>query len=368
MRRSDRLPALAVLALLVVVLAAGGCSVRLDKLPAASSSTDGGAPTVEGCRLFHPRSAATPGVTGRVSSVAMPDGRTLWIVGSLHTASGNVTSAGAWVATTAQVDTCLSGAGWVGGAPRSVLAPSPLGADMTLAALAPVRAGSDAYLYYALSRPAPGEPFGTHLMGYGIARWDAASERFVPTSTLLWTGDRPDYGSAVVVDGATAYVYGCKNSGFLRDDCYVARAPVNRLDDSRAYEYSTSGGNWSAQPDDAWPVVTGVGDPVSVMRDAARHHYVMVYVPPLGDTLAVRSGLGPDGPWSAPFDVARCALPDKDAFCGSLALHPELAARIPPGSVAASYAISTFTPGAADAAPEAYWSRLVTLPLPRELP
>lgn len=361
MRRSD-------LALLAA-LALAGCSIRLDHLPAPGSSPDAGAPVVRGCRLFHPANGSTPAVSGRVSSIVMPGGRSLWIAGTLRVGGKDVNAAGAWVDASAPVAGCFAGSAWIGGGkPRSLLAPSPLGAAMMLEALAPVRAGSDAYLYYALSRPAPGEPFGVHLMGYGIARWDAASQSFVPTSTLLWTGDRPDYGAGVVVDGTTAYVYGCESGGFLRDDCYVARAPIDRLEDASAYEYSTGGGQWSAQPDDAWPVVVNAGDPVGVLHDAARHRYLMAYVTPLGDTLTVRSGLGPDGPWSAPFELARSALPDKDAFSGSVALHPELAGRIPPGSIAASYGFSTFTPGAAEANPEGYWSRLAVLPLPRELP
>lgn len=356
----------------IVLLAAlaAGCSVRLDHLPASTSSpTDGGAPTVDGCHLFHSGSGSKPALAGRVTSVAMPDGRALWIASTLRVDGHDVHAAGAWVAPETPVAGCFAGTAWIGGAkPRSLLAQSPLGADMTTDALAPVRAGNDVFLYYALSRPAPDEPFGTHLMGYGVARWDGASESFVSDKSLLWTGDRPDYGVAVAVDGATAYVYGCQSGGFLRDDCFVARAPVDRLDDASAYEYSTGGGHWSAQADDAWPVVTDAGDPVAVMHDAARHRYLMAYVTPLGDTLTVRSGLGADGPWSGPFDVARCTLPDKDAFCGGVALHPELAGRIPSGSVAVSYAFSTFTAGAAEAAPEAYWSRLSVLALPRELP
>jgi hypothetical protein len=364
MRRFDRVA-------FVVVALLSGCSVRLDHLPSKSSNAaDAGVPAVDGCRLFHPAHGSTPSVSGRASSVVMPDGRALWIVDTLDGASGSVSAAGTWVAAGASVADCFAGATWIGGAtPASLIAPSPLGADLMTSALAAVRANGSAYLYYALNRPAPGEPFGTHLMGYGVARWDTTSERFVPTSDLLWTGDRPDYGAAIVVDGATAYAYGCKSSGFLADDCFVARAPAAELNDAGAYEYSTGGGHWSSDPDDAWPVISNAGDPIGILHDAATHRYVAAYVTPLGDTLTVRSGLGPDGPWSGPFDLARCTLPrDQQAFCGGVALHPELANRIVPGSIALSYAISTFTPGAADAAPEAYWSRLAVLKLPDALP
>jgi predicted amidohydrolase YtcJ len=39
----------------------------------------------------------------------------------------------------------------------------------------------------------------------------------------------------------------------------------------------------------------------------------------LGDTLFLRTGLGPTGPWSAAHAITRCALP-AEAFCGALAL------------------------------------------------
>ena len=93
--------------------------------------------------------------------------------------------------------------------------------------------------------------------------------------------------------------------------------------------------------------------------------WLLAYTTPLGSTLTVRSGLTPEGPWSAPVTIATCALADPDMFCGGVHLHPAIAA--PAGEVVLSYAPETLSSDAAArrlADPDKWWPRFVALTLP----
>ncbi|HEY3352641.1 MAG TPA: DUF4185 domain-containing protein [Polyangia bacterium] len=358
---------------LLLALCAGGCAISLDGDAAPAPDAGGPAPRLTGCRLFAD-SGAVLAVSGAARSLDDGAGGALWIVdavtvrgadGSERTVSG----AGVTVAAEAPLAACLAGGAWLGGPddPQPLLDPALLGAGESAAPLAPVRTAAGARLYYALSRAAPDQPFGTQLVGYGVAARDDATGRFVP-GALLFAGDRPAFGVAALAGADAVYVYGCQDDGFLAASCAVARAPADRLADESAYEFYQGGGQWIARVEDAWPIVAA-GTTVSVAYDATRARYLMAYVTPLGRTLILRSGLGPTGPWSRPYEVAACELPARDpgAFCGNAALHPDLAARVPAGSVALTYAIATFARPAGTTA-EDYWTRLVVVPLPPELP
>ncbi len=325
-------------------LLACSCAVRLDEPSVKAKKPMNPVPVASACRPFD--SSATLRVSGRVSSVSLEDKRRLFIVGSVRGATGDVENAG-FVAE--------SGA-------------SPCSPDMALLdhpvlesgkkALAPVLLAGVPWLFFASYEPAPEEPFGVKHAGNGVARWDASAERFVPTA-LLWTADCPSYGSGAIADAGLVYVYGCQEGGFLSSDCFVARAPEDGVSDESAYEYYSGGGNFATSADDAWRIVTG-GDPPSVAKVGDR--WILAYVPPLGTALAVRSGLSPFGPWSKAVDAFGCELGADDSFCADAVLHAL------PSGLWASYAIGSFTPGAADGHPEAFWTRFVPLALPSTLP
>src|SRR5690606_14956340 len=164
---------------------------------------------------------------------------------------------------------------------------------------------------------------------------------------------RPTYGDAALVAGDDIYAYGCATSGFLAEDCFVARAPVARAADPTAWRYWRDGDDFGADPDDAWPIFSG-GSGLAVTTAGPR--VVVAHGTPLGDTVFLRTGLGPTGPWSPPAPVTRCALP-AGAFCGALAFAEPLAVA---GELALTYAIASFDP----LAPDARRTRLVRLPAP----
>jgi hypothetical protein len=160
------------------------------------------------------------------------------------------------------------------------------------------------------------------------------------------------------------YAVGCKPARFLDADCFVARATTTSPGDESAYSYYTGGGRWSPRADDAWPMTSGAGSLDIAWLDA-RSRWLMAYVPPLGNTITLRSGLSPQGPWSAPVPVATCALADPDTFCAGMHLHPGIG--VPPGTIALSYAAATLSPDVASrraSEPDAWWPQLVAVALP----
>jgi Domain of unknown function (DUF4185) len=341
------------MALLLAALALVGCGVRLDE-PDAASSGAGAPPLAPACRLFEQGDIVR--VAGPVRSLGLGDKSTLFVTGSVELTSGTVNNAGLIAAPGADAADCFAGAELLD---HELLDPAALGPGQSYAARAPVAAGGKRYLYYDLYVPAPGEPFGVKRGGTGVAEWDDAARRFVPSSSLLFTGDRASYGGAALAEGDYVYVYGC-TGGFPEAECSVARVPTDRVTDESAYEFYTGGGHFSADVDEAWAMV-GAGDPLAVRYDEARARWLMVYAAPLGSTITMRSGLSPFGPWSQPIEAASCELPGGDAFCGSATI-------LTGAPFAIGYSVDTFSAGAADANPHGYWSRMAMVAFPLGLP
>jgi hypothetical protein len=325
----------------VVVLGAalGACAVPLhDDGGGGGAASDGAAPlpVAGGCRPFRGLASS---VSGAVHSTPTATGL-LFVVDDATVAGADVPALALEAPAGASLDDCLGAAALAGGTPSSALPAS-------LAPQAMLTVNGATSLFYA-------EAGG----GYGVTALGATA------GTPLWTSDRPAYGTAAVVSGDDAYVMGCVGARFLDGDCFVARVPAGSLGDPSAYAYSVGGGRWTARVGDAFPVTSG-GTDVDVAWLPDQRRWLLAYVPPLGTTITVRSGLSPAGPWSAPIDVATCDLADPDMFCAGLRLHPAVAA--PPGTIALSYAPATFSAdaGARRAGnPDAWWPRIVALPLP----
>lgn len=280
-------------------------------------------------------------------SLLRADGAALVVVDDAVVDGADVPSLAIAVPPQATLDDCLASASFSGGAPASAVDPPDL------APLSGFVAGGVASLYYV-------DPtYGS----VGLATQDPSDGVFRPGPALLWTADRPTYGTAAVTTGGDVYVLACAAARFLDADCFVARAPTASADDESAYAYYVGGGRWSPRVDDAWPMTTG-GESLDV-APLPSGTWLMAYAPPLGSTILLRSGLSPEGPWSSPLPVATCDLADPDMFCGSVHLHPALAA--PAGTFVLSYAAASLSSDVASrkaAEPTKWWPRLVALPLP----
>ncbi len=337
-------------ACLVVLGAVPGCAVNLDPDPPRAGVPDD-APTLDGCL---PLTDRVESLAGRLELMQLVDGSPLAIAASARFDGKDVTS-GFTLGDSGAGD-CLTGLTPLPA--RPLLDISSLGKSLVARPLGGVTTDA-AYLYFAAENG-----LDLQTLGYGVARFEPDEQRFVGVR-LLWTSDRPSYGSAAVVDGDFVYVFGGLAARFLAADAYVARAPLAGLTEPAAYEYWSGGGAFSPNADEAMPLVEAGTSP-SVAYDVEHARWLMAYATPLGTELTVRSGLGVTGPWSLPVTLGGCDLPSVDdgAFCGDLTLVPLLAAR---GEIALTQAVGSFgRPEGATASD--YWTRLVKAAWPAGLP
>ena len=342
--------------LVLFALVSLGCSVRLDELPEARPAKN--APLAAGCPLLAADGSALDGVWGRARRTRIA-GAPAWVVDSTSSFTGATLIRG-----TSDDDPCraqgsvtLSSA-WLAGTDAAHVA--------VLDVVNPAGAPSSAdRLYYRRDEPDPTAPFGIKTAGFGIASFDDAAGGFMPSSGLLWSGDRPSFGVAAIEQGGTTWAFGCRDARFLDADCWLASAPTADAEEPSAYRYARGGGNSAALLDDAFPLLSA-STSISVAFLPDRQRFLMAYVPPLGDSILLRTGLDIDGPWSAPVEAARCALPAGDAYCGDVTLHADLPRAL--NEVQLSYAIATFDGAARLAHPERYRTRLAKIGIPSQLP
>jgi Domain of unknown function (DUF4185) len=368
MRRSSHalagiaaLPVIAALpAASVMVFAIGlaGCSIALDHEfddSGEPSAPDATVQTVAGCSPF----PAGSGVSGGARSLPLPEGGSLWVVDQATAPDGGTVLSAQFVVAPRAAADCDS---WSASLVGPAFAPSPLVSAGLLAAMDLVQTDDAPALYYEAFAADASAPLGLRSLGVGLAPRDPGTGLFTPTAELLWSPDRPSYGASALRLGEVVYVYGCASSGYLSDDCYVARAAASSLASSAAYTYWT-GDAWSSNPDDAAPIAEAGGG-VSVRPDpTGAPQFVMTYVPPLGNTLVARTAIAPEGPWSAPTTLGTCALDGAGpgAFCGGGQQHPELA-RDPAAPLALTYEAQTFAADAGSGA--AFLPQLVAFPVP----
>ena len=325
-----------------------GCAVNLDPdtplLPRVRASNQ-----LTGCM---PAAEHVEKLEGRLGELTLADGREL-LVASAASVDGLTMTTGLVLGND---ETCLADAEPL--PTRPLLDTSTLHTSAVGRPLAGLTTDTS-YLFFAADRPD-----GFTNDGFGIARWDADAGRFVAV-TLLWTADRPSYGSAAVVDGDYVYVFGGLAARFLAADAYLARAPLARITEPAAYEYWAGGGAYSPNADDAAPLVEAGTSP-SVAWNAEHGRFILAYSSPLATDVTVRSGLGVSGPWSLPVTLGRCELPaiDADAFCGDVTLLPLLAQG---GGITLAQSVGSFA-RAPGATPADYSTKLIRAAWPSALP
>ncbi len=310
---------------------------------AASADASAPLPIAKGCLPLHDV-ARVQAVGGSIHTVSSR-GSVLVIADDATVDGNDVPSLGMSVPTFDAIDGCFADATFQNGTPESVLAPSSLGAMSAF----PLAGGVALF-------------FSQAFTGVGVTSEDLQTGLFSSSGSLLFTDDRPAYGTAAIVSGDFVYAYGCISARFLDADCYVARVPSASISDESQYSFYTGGGHWSPRVDDAWPTTSG-GTAIDVTFVSGR--YLMLFIGPLGTTIRARYGVAPEGPWSAAIDLATCDLTDADMFCAGIHAHPEIAS--PPGTLAVSYAIASLSSDASArraSDPDARWPRLFALPIP----
>jgi hypothetical protein len=217
---------------LLAFLALVACAVPLhDEGDAgAQANTDSGTPppppVASGC-LALKGASGVDALSGAVRTIPRADGSALLVVDGARSGSADVPSPAFVVPATATAADCFAAA-----TPLAGVGAAASALDPRFTPLAGVATSAGTLLFV-------NQPFA----GSGVAAFDPTAGVFRAPSALLWTADRPAYGTAAVTNAGALYVFGCAGARFLDADCFVARVAPAAAADEAAYAYYTGGGN-----------------------------------------------------------------------------------------------------------------------------
>lgn len=159
-------------------------------------------------------------------------------------------------------------------------------------------------------------PFGFQFVDQWVAVTDNPQDEPSTWRTTLHRvpfaefegNDARTWGSALLVDGDQAYIYGIdeRGTGLARKRLIVARAPAARIEDF---------GAWRFYSDEAWrddaaavtPLADGLANEFSVDRLPGGRGLVLVYTEiGIGGRIVARFAENPAGPWSRPLLLYTC--------------------------------------------------------------
>jgi hypothetical protein len=142
--------------------------------------------------------------------------------------------------------------------------------------------------------------------------------------TLLFDAGEPPFGSGALVVGDWLYAYACESpKGSLAVPCLLARVPLDRALDRRAWRYHARGA-WVAD----WRAATSVIDGASLMSVAWNGYlgkFVAVNTRIISSEILVRTADRLEGPWSREIVVEGVPPAVGFPWIASGVGHPELA-------------------------------------------
>ena len=347
----------------IAVDAVCDAATRTWSCPQGSSTYSRAVDSPPVCLPFHDPSGPVQTMRGSLPRVPLDDGRCLWIGETVITTAGqSVSNAGFLVEPSVTYGACPTTATFAAGAPSSVVTvEGPADPTLVVQIAGGYRMGGRTRVLYRLFRQDPTATFGVTLLGAGLGRWDAAGGQIVvPGPASLRWGPDLDLADAALVEGSTAYLWGC-HAPFhdLTDDCVVGRLDAN--DDMQLY---AGQGQWitSTRASDAAVVFDSASWFSSVVANggALEHAYIVAW----GSTVQTHTASAPEGPWVAGANLTDCDLPgdDSHAYCSGLVVHSELQDPERPGEQVMSYSVGTLATDQTTRYanhPEKYWPRLV---------
>ncbi|MBM3269510.1 MAG: DUF4185 domain-containing protein [Candidatus Sericytochromatia bacterium] len=329
----------------------------------AASGLPAAAPTQVATDLgpvFHEAAGRIPGLPGEVLgvdaaySVPVGGGRTLWVFGDTLMGGWTPDGSRSLAAMPANSAALVRDGEWRSGFPgaRWVPAAPILGASGATRRRWPldvVRIGRAFWLYYVEIEPTGGSGLlAFSVVGTGVTRlgrdWRATA------ATPLWDGQAPTYGTSAMVWKGALYVFAGGAATFL------ARVRPDQLGRPAGYAY-WAGGDWTPEATRAAKLPES-GPEMSVRWNPHLREFLMVYIPPLGREIRMRTAAVPWGPWSEAQTVAPCQpAGDPGMSCYGAKQHVELD-RDHGREIVLTYNTNT-EPAKLAGRPDLYWPRLV---------
>lgn len=189
-----------------------------------------------------------------------------------------------------------------------------------------------AYVFYRKVLVDSGIP-NFHHVGHSVAVWKDVREsaerpffdrvELYPTLLFGEKGDR-GFGSASVVMGREAFVYGCElGEDLMSKPCYLARVPLEDILERDAWMFYVGHGGWSSDFLQSEEIFAG-NDMMSVFFNAYLNRFVAIYSENLGSTAMLRTAPHPEGPWSEPIEIFSIDAPHNlNGWVYDFLAHPE---------------------------------------------
>lgn len=288
-----------------------------------------------GTPLFS-QAAATGVVVGQGGNyaVALPDGRTLWLLNSVMSGERKADGQSAvWDITdgAAAFSPSTAPAAQTGalryvsdenGLPLPLLS-GDLGEYSRLRKFWPrwgfCAEGRCAVFYSIMNNYGPG-PYDYFRVGQGVA---SAADPAGPYSKALrggrysiWNDIEPAFGSALVQDtDGWLYVYGRVQAAPGAYGAALARVRPVAVADRDSYQYYSAGDStapWTADLTEAATLLEGLPEDFSVSYNDYLKAYLAVYLDEEAGTVLARQARYPWGPWGEPYRLLACA---KEDYC-----------------------------------------------------
>lgn len=147
-----------------------------------------------------------------------------------------------------------------------------------------LRTGDRVYVYYLRIRITdPGKPFGFRMDGVGLARWSVpiAWSPGKPVEFIrlpdVFPGTSPAFGACVIERMGTVYTVGQFVDGSGVSRVKIARAPIDGIEDRRAYTFLAGDGSWTGIMEKAHGFLEGVAGECSLSYNESTGGYILLY-------------------------------------------------------------------------------------------
>ena len=147
--------------------------------------------------------------------------------------------------------------------------------------------------------PVPFEIVGSGLAVGSPADWTFRRVLHNGTS-LLWRAEQPHFATSMLLHDDLVYLYGTVKQGDVQN-CYVARARSDQLEDIGSYEYLVGHEpTWSRDLSRAVVIFSNMPSELSVSYNAYVGSYLAVHSLDLTGKIVGRTAPNPWGPWDEP--------------------------------------------------------------------
>lgn len=178
--------------------------------------------------------------------------------------------------------------------------------------------------------------FDFAFAGSAVASFRLADMALTGMSDL--GGDLIQWGSAIMEDGETTYVYGIEDYGATKY-IHVARVPAGQLTDPAAWTY-WNGTDWTSDQAASTRIVSGVSNELSVHRYQGRYTLVAQdATAPLSTRVVALRSDSPTGPFDPPVELYSTPETGGNIFTYNAKAHPQLGDQ---DTLVVSYNVNSF--------------------------